>query len=89
MGKTRPALIISNSEQNLILGSVVVIPISSRPDEIWPLRIRLDMPRGKVSFAVLPGIRQVSKERILEFSGAASLGDLQRIDEALFFYLND
>jgi len=89
MGKTRPALVISNSEQNLILGSVVVVPISSRPDEIWPLRIRIEMPRGKTSFAVLPGIRQVSKERIQEFSGTADPGDILRIDEALFCYLKD
>jgi mRNA-degrading endonuclease toxin of MazEF toxin-antitoxin module len=89
LGKTRPAIIISNSEQNLFLQSVVVIPISSRPGEIWPLRVKLEMPRGKVSYAVLPGIRQVSKSRIQEFAGAGVEEDIKRIDEALFSYLND
>ena len=33
-GKIRPALIISNSEQNLMLSTLVVIPISSTGEEI-------------------------------------------------------
>jgi mRNA interferase MazF len=89
MGKTRPAIVVSNSDQNMFLGSVVVIPISSRPDEIWPLRVKLEMPKGKPGFAVLPGIRQVSKERIQQFAGAARSEDLARIEEALFSYLAD
>jgi mRNA-degrading endonuclease toxin of MazEF toxin-antitoxin module len=89
VGKTRPALILSNSDQNLFLQSVVVVPMSSQPGEIWPLRLRLEMPRGKVSFAVLPGIRQVSKERIQEVIGIARPGDVDRITEALFCYLSD
>lgn len=89
MGKTRPAIVVSNSDQNFILQSVVVVPLSSQPEEIWPLRLRLQMPRGKESFAVLPGIRQVSKDRIQEVAGIARAGDLERIAEALSCYLND
>ncbi len=89
MGKTRPALIISNSDQNLFLQSVVVIPMSSQAGEIWPLRVRLESPRGKASFAVIPGIRQVSKQRLLEIIGMARAEDLERIEEALSCYLND
>lgn len=89
MGKTRPAIVVSNSDQNIILGSVVVVPISSQAGEIWPLRVRLEIPRGKASFAVLPGIRQVSKERIHETVGIARPSDIQRINEALSCYLSD
>jgi mRNA interferase MazF len=89
MGKLRPALIVSNSDQNLFLRSVVVVPMSSQPGEIWPLRLRLNLPRGKTSFAVLPGIRQVSKERIQEAIDIAGTADLERITEALSCYLND
>ena len=89
MGKTRPAVVVSNSDQNNILQSVVVIPLSSQPGEIWPLRLRLEMSRGKASFAVLPGIRQVSKQRIQELSGLARPSDMERLDEALSCYLND
>ncbi len=89
MGKTRPAVIVSNSDQNLFLQSVVVVPLSSQPGEIWPLRMRLETPRGKASFAVLPGVRQVSKARIQELGGLARPGDMARLTEALFCYLDD
>jgi mRNA-degrading endonuclease toxin of MazEF toxin-antitoxin module len=88
-GKTRPAIIVSNSDQNVFLRSVVVVPISLQPGEIWPLRLRLEMPQAKASFAVLPGIRQVSKDRIQEIMGIVRPGDLERITEALSYYLND
>ena len=89
MGKTRPAIVVSNSDQNLLLQSVVVVPIPSRAGEIWPLRLRLEMPLGKASFAVLPGIRQVSKDRIQDHIGTATHKDLDRITDALYCYLND
>ncbi len=89
VGKTRPAVILSNSDQNLFLQSVVVVPLSSQAGEIWPLRLRLAGPRGKASFAVLPGIRQVSKARIQKQAGIASPDDLERLTEALFCYFND
>lgn len=89
MGKTRPAVIVSNSDQNLLLQSVVVVPLSSQPGEIWPLRLRLEAPGGKASFAVLPGVRHVSKARIQEMGGLARPGDMDRLTEALFCCLND
>ena len=89
LGKTRPAVIISNSDQNLFLQSVVVVPLSSQAGEIWPLRLRLEGPRGKASFAVLPGIRQVSKMRIQKPGGILNPHDMERLTEALFCYLND
>jgi mRNA-degrading endonuclease toxin of MazEF toxin-antitoxin module len=89
MGKTRPAIVISNSDQNAILQSVVVVPLSPQPGEIWPLRLRMEISRGKPSFAILPGIRQVSKQRIQELSGMARQSDMKRLDEALSCYLND
>jgi len=89
LGKTRPAIVISNSDQNMILQSVVVVPLSSQAPEIWPLRLRLELPRGKSSFAVLPGIRQVSKARVQDVAGVARTSDMNRLDEAITLYLSD
>lgn len=89
LGKTRPAIVVSNSVQNLGLQSVVVVPLSSQAPEIRPLRIRMEIPRGKTSYAVLPGIRQVSKARIQETAGFAGAADLRRLDEAIAIYLSD
>lgn len=89
MGKTRPGLIVSNTEQNAILETVVIIPLSSQPGELWPLRLKLEIARRKSSFAVIPGIRQVSKGRLLDTLGFASDEFLQKVGEALSIYLGE
>jgi len=65
-GKVRPGVIVSNSTQNHILKTVVIVPLSSLAPEIWPLRLAPPIDTGlkKTSFAVLPGIRQISKSRL-------------------------
>ena len=88
-GKTRPGLIISNTVHNEVLDSVVVVPLSTIPGEIWPLRIKADAVRGRSSFIVLPGIRQVSKSRLADYIGAATTPLMERIDRAISLYLGD
>ncbi|OQA24401.1 MAG: PemK-like protein [Verrucomicrobia bacterium ADurb.Bin345] len=55
-GKIRPGLVVSNTQQNAILDSLVIVPLSTQPGEIWPLRLRVPMQSGKDSYAVLPGL---------------------------------
>jgi mRNA interferase MazF len=86
-GKVRPAVVISNSDQNEILETVVVVPLSSRPREIWPLRLLLRQPDGKETFAVLPGIRQVDKRRLGSVIGPAPAEFLATLDAAVMAYL--
>jgi len=88
-GKLRPAVVVSNSIQNDHLASVVVVPLSTRAPEIWPLRLALEVPGLKPSFAVVPGIRQVAKGRLHEAAGLASAASIARLDEALAVYLGD
>jgi mRNA-degrading endonuclease toxin of MazEF toxin-antitoxin module len=89
MGKIRPAIIVSRTVYNERLESVVVVPLSSRSPEIWPLRLPVEVPGAKASFAVIPGVRQVSKRRLHAFIGQAPPGVLERIREALVLYLQD
>jgi len=86
-GKTRPGVVVSNSIQNDRLESVVVLPLSSRPPEIWPLRIRVDVSGLETSFAIIPAIRQVAKPRLQELVGHADPAALRRLTEALALYL--
>lgn len=88
-GKTRPGLVVSGTAHNEALDSVVVVPLSTIGEEIWPLRIRTDDVRGKTSFAVLPGIRQVSKARLAGFIGVASSSFMKRLDAAIALYLGE
>ena len=88
--KTRPAVVLSNSEQNAILSTVVVVPLSSRPPEIWPLRLELPpVPGLKKSFAVLPGLRQIRKSRLLGQIGTLPDEFLDALAEAATAYLGD
>jgi mRNA interferase MazF len=89
MGKVRPAIVVSSSIYNDRLDSVVVVPLSSRAPEIWPLRLGIDVPGAKTSYAVIPGVRQVSKARLHEPIGQTPLAAMQRVIEALALYLSD
>lgn len=90
MGKTRPAVVVSNSEQNGVLGTVVVVPLSSRPPEIWPLRLELGASgKRKRSFAIVPGIRQVAKRRLLDSIGSAPDRFMLELTRALAAYLGE
>ncbi len=88
-GKTRPAIIVSNSEHNFILDTVVVVPLSTAAPEVWPLRLKLQAPGHKTSYAVLPGVRQVSKARLINVIGGAPREFMGRLDDALAAYLSD
>ena len=88
-GKVRPAVIVSNSEQNAILPTVAVLPLSSKPPEIWPLRVKVSLPAGIRSFAVVPGIRQVSKARLARRIGTMREKEQASLDQALTLYLSD
>ena len=89
-GKTRPAVVVSNTEHNASLPSVVVVPLSSRAPAIWPLRLAIP-PIGKLkrSFAVTPGVRQVAQTRLLRSEGLLPTHVLDALSDALEAYLRD
>jgi mRNA interferase MazF len=90
MGKRRPAVVVSNTVQNQVLDTLVAVPLSSQAPEIPPLRLRLNVPALKrPSYAVIPGIRQVKKSRILGHAGRVSASDLARLEGAIRDYLRD
>lgn len=89
LGKVRPAIVVSHSVYNERLESVVVVPLSTRAPEIWPLRLRVAVPGQRVSFAVIPGIRQVSKARLHELIGQVPAPVMARVNEAIALYLGD
>jgi|LakMenE18May11ns_1017448.scaffolds.fasta_scaffold9558663_2 mRNA-degrading endonuclease toxin of MazEF toxin-antitoxin module len=88
-GKIRPGLLVSSSVHNETLNSVVVIPLSTSPGEIWPLRLQVPGLPGQASFAVLPGLRQVAKQRLVESITFAPSDWMRRLDEALMLYLGE
>jgi mRNA-degrading endonuclease toxin of MazEF toxin-antitoxin module len=89
LGKVRPGVVVSNTVQNERLDSVVVVPLSTRAPEIWPLRFKAQVRGLKSSYVVIPGVRQVSKTRLHELAAQAPTSVMTRIDEALALYLGD
>lgn len=90
MNKIRPAIVISNSQQNQLLASIVIVPLSTKPGEIWPLRVSLQTAVSpKESFAVVPGIRQISKTRLVKQGGLLPAHLLGRLTKAVTEYLTD
>lgn len=90
LGKRRPAVVVSNSVQNQVLDTLVAVPLSSQSPEIRPLRLKLNVAALKrPSFAIVPGLRQVKKARILGQAGRVSAADLARLDGAIRDYLSD
>lgn len=87
MGKARPAVLVSGEVHNALLDTVVVVPTSSLAPEILPLRVRVGVFAGKESFAVVPGLRQVSKRRLRGTLGHISADKLATLDASLRAYL--
>jgi mRNA-degrading endonuclease toxin of MazEF toxin-antitoxin module len=68
----------------------VAVPLSSRPPEISPLRLKVPADGLKAAaFAVVPAIRQLKKSRILGTAGRLKEEDLRRLDAAIRAYLSD
>ena len=89
MGKTRPAVVLSNAVLNARLNTLVVVPLSTQTGEIWPLRVKVAAGGRKAGFAIIPGIRQVAKARLLDVIGKLTPADLHKIEKALAEYLSD
>lgn len=88
MGKVRPGIVVSGTAHNEVLNTVVIVPTSSIAPEIWPLRLAVGSFAGKDSYAVIPGIRQVRKGRLLGPIGQLAHDQLTRLDECLEAYLS-
>lgn len=87
MGKVRPGIVVSGTVHNEVLNTIVVVPTSSIPPEIRPLRVAVGRIAGKDSFAVVPGIRQVRKGRLKGVLGLLSPAHLAELDACLDAYL--
>lgn len=69
VGKTRPAVIISGSDENSILGTVVLMPLSTDLlNDMQPYRMRINSRENlkKDSDILINQIRTLSKTRIKE-----------------------
>lgn len=86
INKTRPAVIISRSDYNLVSETITVIPISAGR-YIASLHTKIPDLK-KESHAVIPQIRIAAKKRFIKKIGHISKKEMDEICGKLGFYLD-
>ncbi|MDH6267913.1 mRNA interferase MazF [Rhizobium sp. SG_E_25_P2] len=84
--KTRPAIIISNDIANHYLARVVVLPLTSNADRVYPGETRASVG-GKISKVMADQIMAADKIRLRAKIGELSPFDLKAVEDALALHL--
>jgi mRNA interferase MazF len=80
--KTRPAVIISNNSCNAHGSRVVVLPLTSNVDSLYPGEALVTI-KGKPSRALGDQIRSLDKSRLRSRIGTLSYDEMASIDDAV------
>ncbi len=80
--KTRPAVIVSNDSCNRYGTRVVVLPITSNVDSVFPGEALVTV-KGKPGRALGDQIRSIDKSRLKARVGTVTPAEMVRLDEAL------
>jgi mRNA interferase MazF len=84
--KTRPAIIVSNNAANAVLNRVVVVPLTSRTDRVYPSEVLVRV-EGKEAKAMANQIATASKERLRGRIDALSPNDVKAVEGAILQHL--
>ncbi|HLE24876.1 MAG TPA: type II toxin-antitoxin system PemK/MazF family toxin [Thermodesulfobacteriota bacterium] len=90
IGKTRPAVVISNDINNEYAETVTVIPITSSVSKVYPFEVFLSKGTAnlpKDSEAKCNQIRSVDKRRLIRQIGRVSQQTIKEIEKALLIHL--
>ena len=90
IGKTRPALIISNDRNNEYSSTVTLIPITSSIDKVYPFEVfisKTDSGLQLDSKIKCNQIRTVDKLRLVKFTGKITSEILFKVEEALLVHV--
>jgi mRNA interferase MazF len=86
VGKIRPALIVSGDEENSILDTLIVMPLSTHLlDDMAPFRLRINKRGGlkQDSDVLINHIRTISKKRVGEKIASLSASEFKLVVENL------
>jgi len=90
IGKTRPALVISNDRNNQFADTVTMLPITSKTEKIYPFEVLLlkeEANLPKDSKIKSNQIRTIGKKRLVSFLGKVTKKRLIEIEQALLIHL--
>lgn len=90
IGKARPALVVSNDQNNQFSGTVTVLPITSQVTKIYPFEVFLareisNLPKD--SKIKCNQIRTVDKLRLIKFLGSLPPEKMKEVEQAILIHL--
>jgi len=91
IGKTRPAVIISNNTNNELSDMVTVLPVTSNITKVYRFETLLESGTTGLSMKSVVKcnqIRTVDKERLVKYLGYLSVEELQRVEKSLLIHLD-
>ncbi len=92
ISKTRPVVIVSNNKNNLLSGTVTILPISSQNiDKIYPFELFLPTGSGnlpKDSKVKTDQIRTIDKMRIVKLIGELKQNQIEEVERAIKIHLD-
>jgi Growth inhibitor len=90
IGKTRPALVISNDKNNEYSSTVMLIPITGSIEKIYPFEVFISVEDSSLpldSKLKCSQIRTVDKLRLLRVVGEISDEIIKKVEEALLIHV--
>jgi mRNA interferase MazF len=84
--KTRPALILSNNAANAVLNRVIVVPLTSQTEKIYPGEAMVTL-NGEQSKAKADQIATAARQRLRDKMGRLSLADMAAVEKAVILQL--
>jgi mRNA interferase MazF len=82
VGKTRPAVILSNNAQNDVGQRVLAAPVTSNVKRVYSFEAAIDL-KGKPSKAMLDQARCLDQTRLRDFVRSLSSDEMAAIEAAL------
>jgi len=90
IGKTRPAVVISNDKNNQFAETITVVPLTSRTKKIYPFEVFLSQAETHLaqdSKAKANQIRTVDKKRLVKLMAELPPDKLTEVKQAVCIHL--
>jgi mRNA interferase MazF len=84
--KTRPALVLSNNAANTALNRVIVVPLTSQTEKVYPGEAMVTL-NGEQRKAMADQIATASKQRLSNKLGSLSPADMAAVEKAVLLQL--
>ena len=91
IGKTRPALVISNNRNNEFSSTVTLIPITSSIEKVYPFEVLSRKNESGLAYdskIKCNQIRTVDRSRLIKISGVLLPDKMTEVESALMIHLD-